>query len=113
MNQVVVGRDTAPSLGACLPRPSPTPTNSICGWSLYSIKPLNAAGIYIITTVMAEHRGAKAPEETAEGLRWVGVVLYDTDLDQPACIACSQQWQATSLGGHWWHCSNGCNHYGL
>jgi hypothetical protein len=28
---------------------------------------------------MAEHKGTKAPENTAEGLRRVGVVLYDVD----------------------------------
>jgi hypothetical protein len=43
---------------------------------------------------MAEHKGAKAPEKTAEGLRGVGVILYDVDPDQLACIACGQQWQA-------------------
>ena len=48
---------------------------------------------------MAEHKGVKAPERTAEGLRRVGVVLYDVDPDQLACIACGQQWQATSLRG--------------
>jgi hypothetical protein len=58
---------------------------------------------------MAEQNGAKAPEKTAEGLRRVGVVLYDTDPDQLACVACGQQWQATSLRGHWWQCPNGCN----
>jgi hypothetical protein len=31
------------------------------------------------------------------------------DPDQLACIACGQQWQATSLRGHWWHRPNGCN----
>jgi hypothetical protein len=50
---------------------------------------------------MAGHKGAKAPERTAEGLRRVGVILYDTDPDQLAGIACGQQWQATSLRGHW------------
>jgi hypothetical protein len=59
---------------------------------------------------MAEHKGARAPEKTAEGLRRVGVVLYDTDPDQLACVACGQQWQATSLRGNWWHCPNSCNH---
>ena len=57
---------------------------------------------------MAEQKGAKAPEKTVEGLRRVGVVRYDTDPDQLACIACGQQWQATSLRGHWWRCPNGC-----
>jgi hypothetical protein len=50
---------------------------------------------------MGDHKGAKAPERTVEGLRRVGVVLYDVDPDQLACIACGQQWQATSLRGHW------------
>jgi hypothetical protein len=58
---------------------------------------------------MAEQKGAKAPDKTVEGLRRVGVVLYDTDPDQLACITCGQQWQATSPRGHWWHCPNGCN----
>jgi hypothetical protein len=35
---------------------------------------------------MAGHKGTKAPDKTAEGLRRVGVVLYDTDPDQLACI---------------------------
>jgi hypothetical protein len=58
---------------------------------------------------MAANRADKAPDKTAEGLRRVGVVLYDVDPDQLACIACGQQWQATSLRGNWWHCPNGCN----
>jgi hypothetical protein len=58
---------------------------------------------------MAEQKGARAPEKTVEGLRRVGVVLYDTDPNQLAGVACGQQWQATSLRGHWWHCPNGCN----
>jgi hypothetical protein len=33
----------------------------------------------------------------------------DPDPDQLACITCGQQWQATSLRGHRWHCPNGCN----
>jgi hypothetical protein len=45
---------------------------------------------------MAEQRAEKAPERTVEGLRRVGVVLYDVDPDQLACIARGQQWQATS-----------------
>jgi hypothetical protein len=57
---------------------------------------------------MGDHKGAKAPERTVEGLRRVGVVLYDVDPDQLACIACGRQWQATSLRGHWWRCPNGC-----
>jgi hypothetical protein len=59
--------------------------------------------------MMAEPKGAKAPEKTVEGLRRVGVILYDTDPDQLACIACGQHWQATGLRGHWWHCPNGCS----
>jgi hypothetical protein len=58
---------------------------------------------------MAEPKGAKAPEKTAEGLRRVGVILYDVDPDQLAGVACGRQWQATSLRGHWWYCPNGCN----
>jgi hypothetical protein len=58
---------------------------------------------------MGERRAERAPEKTAEGLRRVGVVLYDSDPDQLACIACGQQWQATSLRGHRWQCPNGCN----
>ena len=58
---------------------------------------------------MAEKRAEKAPEKSAEGLRQVGVVLYDVDPDQLACVACGQQCQATSLRGRWWHCPNGCN----
>jgi hypothetical protein len=46
---------------------------------------------------MAANRADKAPERTVEGLRRVGVILYDTDPDQLACIACGQQWQVTSL----------------
>ena len=57
---------------------------------------------------MAEQKSAKAPEKTVEGLRRVGVVRYDTDPDQLACIACGQQWQTTSLRGHWRRCPNGC-----
>jgi hypothetical protein len=34
------------------------------------------------------------------------ILLYDTDPDQLACVACSQQWQATSLRGRWWRCPN-------
>ena len=52
---------------------------------------------------------ASSRGQTAEGLRRVGVVLYDVDPNQLACVACGQQWQATSLRGHWWHCPNGCN----
>jgi hypothetical protein len=37
------------------------------------------------------------------------VVLYDVDPDQLACVACGQQWQATSLRGHWRQCPNGCD----
>jgi hypothetical protein len=40
---------------------------------------------------MAEQKGAKAPEKTAEGLRRVGVILYDVDPDQLAGVACGQQ----------------------
>jgi hypothetical protein len=29
--------------------------------------------------------------------------------DQLACIACGQQWRATSLRGRWWQCPNRCN----
>jgi hypothetical protein len=58
---------------------------------------------------MAEQKGDRAPDKTAEGLRRVGVVLYDTDPDQLACVVCGQQWQATSLRSHWWHCPNGSN----
>ena len=47
---------------------------------------------------MAEHKGARAPEKTAEGLRRVGVFLYDTDPDQLACIACGQQWRPACAG---------------
>jgi hypothetical protein len=54
----------------------------------------------------AEKRADKAPEKTVEGLRRVGVVLYDVDPDQLACIAGGQQ--ATSLHGHC-GCPNGCN----
>ena len=50
---------------------------------------------------MAESKGAKAPDKTVEGLRRVGVVLYDVDPDQLACVACGQGWQATSLRGNW------------
>jgi hypothetical protein len=53
---------------------------------------------------MAEKRANKAPDRTVEGLRWVSVVLYDVDPDQLACVACGQQWQATSLRGTWWQC---------
>ena len=59
---------------------------------------------------MGEKRADKAPEKTAEGLRRVGVVLYDVDPEQLACITCGQQWQPTSLRGHWWQCPNGCTH---
>jgi hypothetical protein len=37
------------------------------------------------------------------------VILYDTDPDQLACVACGQRWQATSLHGQWWQCPNDCN----
>jgi len=43
---------------------------------------------------MAEPKGAKAPDRTVEGLWRVGVVLYDVDPDQLACVACGQQWRA-------------------
>jgi hypothetical protein len=71
----------------------------------YDIKPLNAAGVYIITTASWPSRRAPRRPRTAEGLRRV-VVLYDVDPDQ---VACGQQWQATSLRGHWWQCPNGCD----
>jgi hypothetical protein len=59
---------------------------------------------------MAEPEGRKALEKTVEELRRAGVVLYNVDPDQLACIACGQQaMQATSLRGDWWHCPNGCN----
>jgi hypothetical protein len=58
---------------------------------------------------MADKRAERAPDKTVEGLRQAGVVLYDTDPDQLACIACGQQWQPTSLRRGWWRCPNGCN----
>jgi hypothetical protein len=51
----------------------------------YDIKPLNAAGVYIITTASWPSRRAPRRPRTAEGLRRVGVVLYDVDPDQVAC----------------------------
>jgi hypothetical protein len=50
---------------------------------------------------MAEHKGVKAPEKTAEGLRRVNVVLYDTDpTSSPASpVASSGGRPACAAGG--------------
>jgi hypothetical protein len=103
MNQVALGRDTAPSLRPLRPA---LPSG---GGQVRHQAAERRRHLQHHHRVMAEHKGVKAPEKTAEGLRRVNVVLYDTDPDQLACIACGQQWRATSLRGRWWQCPNRCN----
>ena len=50
MNQVAVGRDTAPSLGVFTETFADSDQLYLRVVARYDIKPLNAAGIYIITT---------------------------------------------------------------
>jgi hypothetical protein len=56
--------------------------------------------------ILADMNQVALGRDTAPSL---GVHRTLAHSDQLACIACGQQWRATSLRGRWWQCPNRCN----